>query len=413
MSEKSEDQGRSERAVTPVSESRVTAARHQLAARGVRDLALLEWRASPLPEDHKVSWYPYPCISPSGTRIATSAAVGHEEHGVAIAERSVSGWRWLVNTEPGEYVARPIDGPSEYWASSAYSLTWTSDGRYLVTASGNPECVLRLFDVSLRSYPLTLGQYWDHPCATWAPSGNFLACTNDEYGPPDLRLWKFDWTQDWQGRAVDSVHQVNEVSVVRGWEEPLNGRPKYNNLLRFGSLAISHDDARVAVYASSREWALPLLLVLRLPELQEESRLKQLRTAGSLAWSRSGEYLAVGCRASALVLDQRLRRVASLPAHNTGDSIVAWSSDDCYLALGGAGTDAPLSEEKRGRTGIRIFSWPKCRMVTEFDTGGDDVTGVEWGESVGRFVALTRNGVVLESPVLSAEARVSSEPGLR
>jgi len=199
------------------------------------------------------------------------------------------------------------------------------------------------------------------------------------------------------------VEQVAETKTIRGWEEPYDF-DDYNQLYGFSNLSISDDEASIAAVASSRRGRYPPVLVhLRLPDLGEQARCEMAEDISSLAWSPAGDLLAVAHRNGLVVVcDQALERRAELRAKGGDGVLVAWSGDGGQIAAASgrwAHLAARRDEEEIGCvSGITIFSWPRGTELGWYPTDGEAVFALGWGESEGRFIAVTEGGRVIESP---------------
>jgi WD40 repeat protein len=205
------------------------------------------------------------------------------------------------------------------------------------------------------------------------------------------------------------------MKTIRGWDVTewdltfrLRGRLEdLNPLYGFSKLSISDDETSIAAVAMSRRGRYPDLLVhLRLPDLEEKARCEGDEDISCLAWSPAGDLLAVAQNNGAIVVrDQALQPLAELRAKGGDGVLLAWSGDGGEVAAA-SGRSAHLAA--RGDdlansrvTGISIFSWPAGTLLGWYPTDGEGVIALGWGDSEGRFVAVTAGGRVIESPPTS------------
>ncbi len=340
-------------------------------------------------------------ISPTGDRILIPTSSTYK-HGIRVFERDATGWNALPDepafSAPGLVQLTSRDGPEAHYAVSAVSAAWSFDGRYAITGSGNHEDALRIFDISERRFFGYIGRHHDDPFwINWSPSGAYIASASSCYDPT-VKLWHCQWEDTLWGGRLGRVTQVGERRTVSGWDDPHPHIERLTSTYGFHSQAISPDDGLLAVGVSKRgDGASQMLVLLRMPELEEAFRREDGSGGGSITWSPDGSVLCVPSSSETRFFDRNLRQIGAVPGPPGNPIRAAWSSDGRALALGGD-PESPLRRpEDPIESGpfLRVVSWPDQRTIAEGWVEGG-IIALTWGSAHHRFVALTRTGRVIE-----------------
>jgi WD40 repeat protein len=343
-------------------------------------------------------------ISPTGDRILVPASGSFDRHSIRVFERDATGWKALADepafSAPGLVQVTSRDGSVSNHAIAAVSAAWSADGRYAITGSGNSEDALRIFDVSERHFFGCIGRHYDDPFwIDWSPSGAYIASASSCYDP-SIKLWHCQWEDTLWGGRLGPVTQVGERQTVSGWDDPHPHIERLTSTYGFHYQAISPDDGLLAVVASKRgDGESQLLILLRMPELEEAFRREVQGCQGSIKWSPDGGVLCVPSSSETRFFDRSLRPIGAVAGPPGNPVRAAWSSDGRSLALGGDPESSHRRREDSIQSGpfLRLVSWPDQRTIAEGWVEGG-IIALTWGSAHHRFIALTSKRHVIEFP---------------
>jgi len=199
-----------------------------------------------------------------------------------------------------------IASPVDLYVQSVAAAAWSPDGSHVVTASGNNECALRLYDVLRRVFVSEFGCHGDNLYALdWSSDGHYIVTASTCYDS-HIKAWEVDWGSDIFGPKVSGIRQRGARRTcgdyplaisASGVEPPPNHWCCYgfsHPAVRPGSTSVAATmELRYRPAARGPDAYASIPALLSLPGLEEVERWDRDAGVTALAWTSRGELLSI------------------------------------------------------------------------------------------------------------------------
>jgi WD40 repeat protein len=196
------------------------------------------------------------------------------------------------------------------YAASPRVFAWSPTGDYLVTGSGNPERLLRIYDLLQRRYRSAAGRHaGDLQAVAWSPRGAYIA-SSSTWSRPGLQLARCTWSRDMcftfqDPNQIDldldlrdttwGTYPEAEIQIEHEGTPPWESTDvPWESFYGFGSLGFSPDERWLAVGLIMRDRS-PWVAVLSLPAMQPATffELPVACAVTDLEWNASSDRLFI------------------------------------------------------------------------------------------------------------------------
>lgn len=179
------------------------------------------------------------------------------------------------------------------YAESAVSFAWSPCGNYLVTGAGNSECTLRFFDIRQRLLFDSFRAHGDSLYSLdWSSNGQYVVSASP-IRDPRLIVWKCDWVDDLFGRRLESIEKCREMTSLEPYPEHYHdpARNDWYGFYGFNKCSFSPDCKQLIANASIRNGS-DFFVVFELPSVSEVNRVDLgigTEEVLSLSWTRDSK----------------------------------------------------------------------------------------------------------------------------